>query len=95
MVDGELCSNLGSKRDAVELMSRDMQGCIPAEGVIPMLPCEQLCIAVAGVGDAVLVEVVTHVHVCRVEQSCGGCVCGCACSDSVDMRLVCMRRSRR
>ena len=43
MVDDELCSNLGSKRDAVELISRDMQGCILAEGVIPMLPHEQLC----------------------------------------------------
>ena len=95
MVDGEPCSNLSSKRDAVELMGHDMQGCILAEGVISMLPREQLCIAVAGVGDAVLIEVVTHAHVCRVEQSCGGCVCGCVCSDSVDMRLVCMRRSGR
>ena len=92
MVDGELCSNLGSERDAVELMSSDVQTHAPTEGVILMLPREQLCIAVAGVGDAVLVEVVTHARVCRVEQSCGGCVCGCACSDSMDMRRVCVRR---
>ena len=98
MVDGELCSNLGIKRDAVELMGRDMQGCIPAEGVGTMLALQQALVAeveVAEVAAAGLVEVVPHVFVRRVQQSCGCCVCSCACSDSMDMCLVCMRRSGR
>ena len=87
---------LGSERVAVHLVSSDVQMHVLTEGVIPMLPHEQLRVVVAGVGDAVLVEVVTHARVHQVEQSCGCCVRGCACCDGMYVRhFCCGRRIRR
>ena len=49
MVDDELCSNLGSKRDAVELISRDMHGCIPAKVVVALLQFQHAYVTAAEV----------------------------------------------
>ena len=65
MIEGELGGSLGSERVAVQLMGRDMQGCIPAEGVVALLPFQHVLVAAAqvAVGDADLVEVGAHVRV--------------------------------
>ena len=54
MIEGELGGSLGSECVAVQLMGRDMQGCIPADCVVALLPFQHVLVAAAQVvvGDA-------------------------------------------